>query len=87
MLEVPATEFAKRFARYRRAAQTEPVAVTHHGETTEVLVSKAAFDDYQALRAARREVRPMTDAEFIVALETTRMPEGYGHLNAWMDEA
>ena len=30
MLEVTATEFAKRFSRYREAAQREPVAVTRH---------------------------------------------------------
>ena len=86
MLEVSATEFAKRFARYRRAAQTEPVAVTHHGETTEVLVSRAAYEDYMKLRAERRRSRPMTDQQFITALEATRMDAKYDHLNALMDE-
>lgn len=86
MLEVSATEFAKRFARYRRAAQTEPVAVTHHGETTEVLVSKAAYEDYMKLRAERRKVRPMTDQEVMAALEATRMDSRYDHLNALMRE-
>ena len=50
MIEVAATEFAKRFAQYRRAAQREPVGVTHHGQTTEVLLSLAHFEEYQALK-------------------------------------
>jgi prevent-host-death family protein len=50
MLEVPATEVAKRFSRYRQAAQREPVAVTHHSRTTEVLISKADYDEYMRLK-------------------------------------
>lgn len=86
MLEVSATEFTKRFGRYRRAAQTEPVAVTHHGETTEVLVSKAAYEDYMRLRAERQRSPAMTDQQFLAALEATRMDAKYDHLNALIDE-
>jgi hypothetical protein len=50
MIEVSSTEFVKRFAEYRRKAQQEPVAVTHHGRATEYLLSREAFEDYQRLK-------------------------------------
>jgi hypothetical protein len=51
MLEVPATEVAKRFSQYRQAAQHEPVAVTHHSRVTEVLMSKRDYDEYVRLKS------------------------------------
>jgi PHD/YefM family antitoxin component YafN of YafNO toxin-antitoxin module len=75
MTEVPATEFAKRFSRYRQAAQREPVAVTHHGRVTEVLISKHDFDDYMRLKSlANRSlwVHELSD-EAVQALEEARM--------------
>jgi len=45
MLKITASEFAKRFSQYRLAAQREPVAVTHHGRVTEVLLSKRDYDE------------------------------------------
>ena len=50
MLEVPVARFAKRLARYRRAAHRSPIAVSEHGQTTEVLISRHDFDEYQALK-------------------------------------
>lgn len=55
MLHVPATEFAKRFARWRREAQRAPVAVTHHGEVTEVLMSRRDFEEFERLRGQTAE--------------------------------
>ena len=86
--EVPTTEFAKRFSRYRQAAQREPVAVTHHGRVTEVLISKHDFDDHMRLKAmATRSLwaRDLSD-EAIQALDETRMDPVHDHLNALMDD-
>jgi PHD/YefM family antitoxin component YafN of YafNO toxin-antitoxin module len=88
MTEVPATEFAKRFSRYRQAAQREPVAVTHHGRVTEVLISKHDFDDYMRLKAmAARSLwaHELSDGA-IQALEQARMDPAHDHLNALMDD-
>ena len=87
MLEVTATEFAKRFSRYRQAAQREPVAVTHHNRVTEVLMSKHDFDEY--LRLKRRLTQPALAEDFtdemVAALETTRMDPRHAPLNALID--
>ena len=87
MLEVTATEFAKRFSRYRQAAQREPVAVTHHNRVTEVLMSKHDFDEY--LRLKRRLTQPVLAEDFtdemVAALETTRMDPRHTPLNALID--
>ena len=88
MIEVPATEFAKRFSRYRQAAQREPVAVTHHSRVTEVLISKQDYDDYMRLKAmATRSlwVNELSD-EAVQALGEARMDPRHDHLNALMDD-
>lgn len=87
MLEVAATEFAKRFSRYRQAAQREPVAVTHHNRVTEVLMSKHDFDEY--VRLKRRLTQPVLAEDFtdemVAALEATRMDPRHAPLNALID--
>ncbi|WP_372785540.1 type II toxin-antitoxin system Phd/YefM family antitoxin [Phenylobacterium sp.] len=88
MLEVPATEVAKRFSRYRQAAQREPVAVTHHSRVTEVLISKHDYDDYIRLKslATRAFWAHELSTETIHALSTARMDPRHDHLNDLMDE-
>ncbi len=54
MLTITAAEFQKRFGRYREAAIRQPVAVTHHGRDSLVLLSAEeyarlkSFDDRKA---------------------------------------
>lgn len=69
MIEVPATEFAKRFSRYRQAAQREPVAVTHHGRVTEVLISKHDHDDYMRLKELAADGVESRHAQLIALLD------------------
>jgi len=88
MLEVPATEVAKRFSRYRQAAQHEPVAVTHHSRVTEVLMSKRDYDEYVRLKGLATRALRVQDLpdEAIQALEDARMDPRHDHLNALMDD-
>ena len=88
MLEVPATEVAKRFSQYRQAAQREPVAVTHHSRVTEVLMSKHDYDEYMRLKslATRAFWTHELPAETIQALSEARMDPRHDHLNDLMDE-
>ncbi|WP_337188645.1 type II toxin-antitoxin system Phd/YefM family antitoxin [Phenylobacterium sp.] len=88
MLEVSATEVAKRFSRYRQAAQRSPVAVTHHGRVTEVLMSKSDYDDYLRLKslATRALAASELSDEAIAALEGARMDPSHDHLNALLDD-
>jgi prevent-host-death family protein len=58
MLKIAASEFAKRFSQYRLAAQREPVAVTHHGRVTEVLLSKRDYDELRERAAAQTPSEP-----------------------------
>lgn len=88
MLEVPATEIAKRFSRYRQAAQREPVAVTHHSRVTEVLMSKHDYDEYMRLKslATRAFWTHELPPETIQALSVARMDSRHDHLDDLMDE-
>ena len=88
MIEVPATEVAKRFAQYRQAAQREPVAVTHHGRVTEMLISKHEYDDYLRLKGLETRalwVSELSD-EAIAALTEARVDPRHDHLDALMDD-
>jgi PHD/YefM family antitoxin component YafN of YafNO toxin-antitoxin module len=88
MIEVPATEFAKRFSRYRQAAQREPVAVTHHQRVTEVLMSKQDYDEYVRLRALATRALWVSELseEAIAALAQARVDPRHDHLDALLDE-
>lgn len=88
MLEVSATEIAKRFSQYRQAAQREPVAVTHHRRVTEVLMSKHDYDDYQRLKGLATRalwVSELSD-DAIAALVDARVDPRHDHLDALMDD-
>ena len=87
MLTVPSTEIAKRFSRYRSAAQYEPVGVTHHGRITEVLVSKRDHDDYLRLKALATRAIATIDLsdEAVEALVSSTMDGRHDHLNALME--
>ncbi|MEW6598921.1 MAG: type II toxin-antitoxin system Phd/YefM family antitoxin [Pseudomonadota bacterium] len=88
MLEVPATEIAKRFSRYRQAAQREPVAVTHHSRVTEVLISKHDYDEYVRLKSLATRALKVADLseEAVAALTEVRMDPRHDHLNALMED-
>lgn len=88
MIQVSATDFAKKMGQYRRAAHREPVAVTDRSGVTEVLISKADFDHYQALKARETRVYRVVDLpdEWVEALEASEMHPRHAHLDALMDE-
>ena len=88
MLEVPATEIAKRFSQYRQAAQREPVAVTHHRRVTEVLVSKRDYDEYVRLKsmATRSLWLHELSSDSLAALAEAHVDARHDHLDALMVE-
>jgi len=88
MLKVSATEVAKRFSRYRQAAQREPVAVTHHSRVTEVLMSKDDYDEYVRLKSLATRALYATELspESLRALEESRMDAKHDHLNELLDD-
>ncbi len=88
MFEVPATEAAKRFSRYRQAAQRAPVAVTHHGRVTEVLISKHDFDEYMRLKSLATRAVKVTELsdETLRVLAEADMDRRHDHLNALIDD-
>lgn len=88
MIEVSATDFAKKMGQYRRAAHREPVAVSDRSGITEVLISKADFDHFQRLKARETKVYKASELpdEWIAALEASEMDPKHAHLDALMDE-
>lgn len=88
MIEVSATDFAKKMGQYRRAAHREPVAVSDRSGITEVLISKADFDHYQELKARETRAYFVWDLpdEIVEAIAKSGMDPRHAHLDALMDE-
>ena len=87
MVAATATEFAKRFGRYREAAQREPVAITSHGRVSGYFVSAREFAELERLRAFERQVFRLDDlpAEIADAIEVARMDPAHNYLNDLLD--
>jgi hypothetical protein len=87
MIEVPATEFAKHFGRYKDIAQREPVAITSHGRTTGYFVAEHEYAEYQRLKALSRRVYHVSELseETIKALSNAGMDPAHEHLNTLLD--
>ena len=88
MVAATATEFAKRFGRYREAAQREPVAITSHGRVSGYFVSAREYAELERLRAFERQVYRLDDlpAEIAEAIEMARMDPAHNHLNDLLDD-
>jgi PHD/YefM family antitoxin component YafN of YafNO toxin-antitoxin module len=84
MIEVPATEFAKHFGRYKEIAQREPVAITSHGRTTGYFVAEHEYAEYQRLKALSRKVYHVSELpeEIIRALRSAGSAWYYRNRNA-----
>ncbi len=87
MIEVPATEFAKHFGRYKEIAQREPVAITSHGRTTGYFVAEHEYAEYQRLKAMSRRALHISELseEAASALSNARMNPAHDHLNALLN--
>ncbi|PTE07598.1 type II toxin-antitoxin system Phd/YefM family antitoxin [Mesorhizobium helmanticense] len=87
MREVPATEFARNFGRYREIVQREPVAVMSHGRPTGYFVSAVEYEDLQRYKNLVRQSFATKDLqrEEVEAIASGRMSLEHDHLNALMD--
>jgi PHD/YefM family antitoxin component YafN of YafNO toxin-antitoxin module len=88
MVEIPATEFAKNFGRYKELAQREPVAITSHGRTSGYFISEFEYLEYVRLKERARRVYHISELpdETVAALENARMDPAHDHLNALLDD-
>lgn len=88
MVEVPATEFAKNFGRYKEIAQREPVAITSHGRTSGYFISEYEYLEYLRLKDRARRAYHISElpAETVAALEGARMDPSHDYLNALLDD-
>lgn len=87
MTEVPATEFARHFSRYREAAQREAIAVRSHDRITGYFVSARDYEEYQRLKAMAPIALAVDelDAETLKGLAASRMDKRHDALNELMD--
>lgn len=87
MREVPATEFARNFGRYREIVQREPVAVMSHGRPTGYFVSAVEYEDLQRYKNLVRQSFATKDLqrEDVEAIAKGRMSAEHDHLNALLD--
>lgn len=88
MIEVSASEFAKRFGRYRELAQNESMAITSHGRTSGYFVSEREYREYQRLKAQARKVYYVSELppDSVAALASARMNPVHDHLNSLLND-
>ncbi|WP_405219965.1 type II toxin-antitoxin system prevent-host-death family antitoxin [Lentisalinibacter sediminis] len=88
MIATTATEFAKRFGRYKEEAQREPVAITSHGRISGYFVSAREYAELERLRAFERRVYRLDNlpAEIADAIEVAQMDSAHDHLNELLNE-
>ena len=88
MVAATATQFAKRFGRYKEAAQREPVAITSHGRISGYFVSAHEYAELERLRAFERRVYRLGNlpAEIADAIESARMDPANDHLNELLND-
>jgi len=74
MLSIPAAEAQRDFGLYERKALTQPVAVTHDGEPSVVMIS---IEEYRRLKRRDRQVYRTEDApqEWVDAIMAAEPPE------------
>lgn len=86
-MDVPASEFAKNFGRYREAAQREPVTVTNHDRVTAVLISAQDFEEYQRLKRLSTRSLHVTELteEALGAIASSEMDSRHRDLDDLMD--
>lgn len=75
MVKITAAELQKNFGRYRELAIREPVAVTHHGRESLVVLST---DEYRRLKALDNRVSLFAwelPDDLLEALESADVPE------------
>lgn len=85
---VPATEFARNFARIQHEVHREAVAVTSHGRTTGYFVSPEEYAELEALRARARKILRVGELpeDTVRALRESRMEARHASLDALMDD-
>lgn len=86
-LDVPATEFCKKFGQFQRRVQREPIKVHSHGQVTGYFVSPELFERIERITlASRRAYHPSELPDHLkAALDDARMSLEHEHLNALMD--
>jgi prevent-host-death family protein len=83
MLEIPATEFIRKFRQYNLEAQREPVAVTNHGKVDGYYVSAIEYDELQKAKAAMRRsytLKTLPDHLYTAIIEA-KVDPSYAHLD------
>jgi len=83
MLEIPATEFIRKFRQYNLEAQREPVAVTNHGKVDGYYVSALEYAELQKAKAAMRRsytLKTLPD-HLYTAIVDAKVEPGYEHLD------
>ena len=83
MLEIPATEFIRKFRQYNLEAQREPVAITNHGKVDGYYVSAVEYDELQKAKAAMRRsytLKTLPD-NLYTAIVNAKVDPSYDHLN------
>lgn len=88
MLEIPSTEFIRRFRQYNLEAQREPVAVTNHGKVDGYYMSASNYEELQKARLAMRQsytLKSLPD-ELYTAIVQAKVDPSFSYLDGLLND-
>ena len=81
MVTITAAQFQKQFGRYRDLALKEPVAVTHHGRESLVIVAADEFRRLKAMDTRKAYYAWEMPDDLVEALEKSEPPASSAEFN------
>jgi hypothetical protein len=83
---VPASEFTRKFGRYRMRAQREAIAVSSHGQITGYFVGPDEYEEFKRFRENRRSFATVElSEEKVEAIRASRMDARHAPLDKMLD--
>ena len=88
MMEVPAADFIREFARYSELVQYEPLAVTDENGIVGCFMPPHQFEEFMRVKAMSRRSRVVDDLtpDEIEEIAQSRMSPEHDHLDALLDQ-
>jgi hypothetical protein len=82
---IPASEFTRKFGRYRMLAQREAVAVSSHGSIAGYFIAPDEYEEFRRFKQRRSFATADLPEDKVKAISASRMDARHAPLDALLD--
>jgi hypothetical protein len=82
---IPASEFTRKFGRYRMLAQRQAVAVSSHGSITGYFIAPDEYEEFRRFKQRRSFATADLPEDKVKAIGASRMDARHAPLDALLD--